>query len=326
MLASKSLYTPANEFEHEHLITLLLRKKRPLLDADTARIEEDISTLELEISSLERQMIMLMRKKDQLEHSLSRRKALLSPIRRLPSDVLLEIFSWAVHRPKNSLDVTTGVWPLGQVCGCWRDIVSTLPVLWSVVILQPPYTHHSVDILSHHFRRSAQFPLWIAIRTEGHVIDRRIFDMVLQKSALWKMVDMCARSKDLEKLASVSGNIPLLEELYVSTADTADFSTDALSSAPSLRRVNVESLEISQMPLNASLSILTHFSGTLHHLADIRYITQVQTLVEISILFFDDWDGPLDSSNLLPVRMEQLQSLTVNDMGMTLTFIRFKNF
>ncbi|PBK64154.1 hypothetical protein ARMSODRAFT_1088100 [Armillaria solidipes] len=301
-----------NESEREVTITAILRKKRPLLDADVSWIEKDIAAYEEELSNVENQIALLTRRKEQLERSLPRHKSLLAPVHRLPRDILVEIFCWAAHRPKNSLDVTKGVWPLGQVCGWWRDIVLTSPVLWSVVILNSPYRRNSVDILTHHFRRSAEFPLWIALTTRDSTIDGRVFDMVIEKSGLWKMMDICAYSKDLAKLSSVSGKIPLLEELYAFTEDNVRFSIDALSSAPSLRRVDLEPLKISQLPVNATF--LTHFSGTLHHLTDVRYIAQVQTLIDIRIMFCDDLHGPLDSGNLLPVRMEQLQFLTVNDM------------
>ncbi len=272
-----------NEYEREETIIAILRKKRPLLDADVLWIENDIAACEEELSNVENQIALLTRRKEQLERSLPRRKSLLAPVHRPPRDILVEIFRWAAHRPKNSLDVTKGVWPLGQVCGWWRDIVLTSPVLWSVVILDSPYTRHSVDILTRHFRRSAQFPLWIAVTTRDSTIDGRVFDMVIEKSGLWKMMDICAYSKDLAKLSSVSGKIPLLEELYVFPEDNVHFSTDALSSAPSLRRVDLEPLKISQLPVNATL--LTHFSGTLRHLTDVRYIAQVHTLVDIRIMF-----------------------------------------
>lgn len=302
-----------NESEREVTITAILRKKRPLLDADVLWIENDIAACEEELSNVENQIALLTRRKEQLERSLPRCKSLLAPVHRLPRDILVEILRWAAHRPKNSLDVTKGVWPLGQVCGWWWDIVVTSPILWSVVILKPPYMRHSVDILTQHFRRSAEFPLWIAVECGEIMNGDRVFDMVIQKSALWKLVDMRASSStELVKLSSVSGNIPLLEELYVSTTWKERFSTDALSSAPSLRRVDLELMEISQLPLNAGL--LTHFSGTFCCLADIQYIVQIQTLIEILILISDDPDGPLDSDNLLPVRMEKLQFLSVNDV------------
>ncbi|KAK0245179.1 hypothetical protein EDD85DRAFT_963895 [Armillaria nabsnona] len=303
-----------SDYEREAIITSILRKKRPLLDADVSWIQKDIGAYGEELSNLETQITLLIRRKKELERSHSRCISLLSPVHRLPRDIMLEIFRWAAHRPKNSLDVTKGVWPLGQVCGWWWDIVLASPILWSVVILKPPYTRHSVDILTHHLRRSAELPLWIVLRIGDRANDRRIFDMVIQKSGLWKMIDMSAPSKDLAKLPSVSGNILLLEELYVCTgSDKVHFSTNALSSAPLLRRADLEPLEISQLSLNASF--LTHFSGTLHHLADIQHIAQIQTLIEIQILFFDDPDsGPLDSGNLLPVRMDQLQFLSVNNV------------
>ncbi|KAK0446565.1 uncharacterized protein EV420DRAFT_1570102 [Desarmillaria tabescens] len=264
------------------MITSILRKRRPLLDVDVSWIEKDIAAYEQELSNLKTQVALLKHQKEQLERSLSRHKSLLSPIHRLPCDILVEIFRWAAHRPKSSLDVTKGVWPLGQVCGWWRDIVLASPILWSVVILEPPYTRHSVDILTHHFCHSAELPLWIAVTAGDSVNDRRVFDMVIQKSALWKMVDICTPLKDLEKLSSVSGNIPFLEELYVYAEGKVYFSTDALSSAPSLRRAGLQPLEI-------------------------------QTLIDVRILFFDDADGPLDFDNPLPVKMERLQFLAVYD-------------
>ncbi len=238
-------------------------------------------------------------------------KSLLSPVHRLPRDIILEIFRWAAHCPKNSLDVTKGVWPLGQVCGWWRDIVLTSPILWSVITLKPPYARCSVDILTHHFYRSANSPLWIAVKIGASMNDGRVFDMVVQKSTLWKMVDMNAPLTNLEKLSCVSGNIPLLEELYISTTWKAHFSTDALSSAPSLQHLDLKLMEISQLPLNADF--LTHFSGSFRHLVDIQRIAQIQTLVEVCIILGDDLDGPLDSGNL-PVRMEQLRFLSVNNL------------
>ncbi|PBK68374.1 hypothetical protein ARMSODRAFT_1040859 [Armillaria solidipes] len=303
---------PDDESECEVAITAILRKKRPLLDADVSWIGKGVVAYERELSNVETQITLLIRRREQLERSLSRHKSLLSPVHRLPRDIILDIFRWAAHRPKNSLDATKGVWPLGQVCGWWQDIVLTSPILWSVVILKPPYTRRSVDILTHHFCRSANCPLWIAAKIEDSTNGGRVFDMVIQKSPLWKMVDMNASLTNLEKLSSVSGNIPLLEELYISTTWKAHFSTDALSSAPSLRLLDLELMEISQLPLNAGF--LTHFSGSFRHLVDIQRIAQIQSLVEMCIILCDDSDGPLDFGNLLPVRMEQLQFLSVNNV------------
>ncbi|KAK0439014.1 hypothetical protein EV421DRAFT_2037594 [Armillaria borealis] len=311
-MLSDSTRLPDDKSECEVMITAILRKERPLLDADVSWIEKDVVAYEQELFDLEIQVTQLIRQRERLECSLSRRKSVLSPIHRLPRDIIVEVFRWVVHHPKNSLDATKGVWPLGQVCGWWRDIVSTSPVLWSVVILNPPYTRHSVDILTHHFCRSAESPLWIAVKTGDSTNDGRVFDMVIQKSGLWKMVCINAPLTNLEMLSSISGNIPLLEELYVFCRRQAHFSTDALSSAPSLRRADLEAMEISHLPLNASL--LTHFTGTLYHLADIQYIAPIQTLIDIRILFCDNPDGPLDSGNLLPVEMEQLQFLSVTDV------------
>ncbi|KAK0197880.1 hypothetical protein F5146DRAFT_972383 [Armillaria mellea] len=138
-----SAQLPDDESEREVTITAILRKKRPLLDIHVSWIEKDIAAYEEELSSVKNQIALLTRRKEELERYLPRRKSLLAPVHRLPRDITVEILRWAVYCPENSLDITKGVWPLGQVCGWWRDIVLTSPVLWSVVILVSPFTRHS---------------------------------------------------------------------------------------------------------------------------------------------------------------------------------------
>lgn len=56
----------------------------------------------------------------------------------------------------------------------------------------------------------------------------RILAKVLEKLTLWKMMDMRARPDDLVRLCSLSDNISLLEEYYLSITEIMSFSTDVL--------------------------------------------------------------------------------------------------
>ncbi|KAF7317413.1 hypothetical protein HMN09_00477700 [Mycena chlorophos] len=55
-------------------------------------------------------------------------KSVLSPIRRLPAEILGEIF---VHYTKNNEG--TAPWKLGHICHSWRIVALGLPALWAEV-------------------------------------------------------------------------------------------------------------------------------------------------------------------------------------------------
>lgn len=62
-----------------------------------------------------------------LEDQLSRTLAYLSPIRRLPMELLREIFMWSfeVH--------PCSAWVLAAVCTSWRRLALRIPLIWSKV-------------------------------------------------------------------------------------------------------------------------------------------------------------------------------------------------
>ncbi|KAG7453256.1 uncharacterized protein BT62DRAFT_878843, partial [Guyanagaster necrorhizus] len=66
-----------------------------------------------------------------MEEALAIYKRVLSPVRRLPPELLMEIFSWTrnsqsyhVHRMKGS------PWVVSHVCKTWRAAALSCPELW----------------------------------------------------------------------------------------------------------------------------------------------------------------------------------------------------
>ncbi|KAK0185081.1 hypothetical protein F5146DRAFT_1125423 [Armillaria mellea] len=110
-----------------------------------------------------------------------------APIRRLPRDILLEIFSLS-----SSLNPDAGdyPWTLGHVCRWWRDIVHSSPPLWSFVVLCQPY---DPEIIETQLQRSGNYvPLSVYISTH----DR---DRGTQNSAIVdRVMDLCHRWSKLE--------------------------------------------------------------------------------------------------------------------------------
>ncbi|KAJ7871016.1 hypothetical protein B0H13DRAFT_1458000, partial [Mycena leptocephala] len=62
---------------------------------------------------------------------------ILSPLRRVPPEVLAEIFSWTVPAVTNTsnpdpgkVDVAAGPWVLTYVSSLWRAVAVSNPLLW----------------------------------------------------------------------------------------------------------------------------------------------------------------------------------------------------
>ena len=62
-----------------------------------------------------------------LEEQLLHTMAYLSPIRRLPADVLSDIFMWSFE------DYSCQAWILASVCSSWRRLALRMPRIWSKV-------------------------------------------------------------------------------------------------------------------------------------------------------------------------------------------------
>ncbi|PBK93808.1 hypothetical protein ARMGADRAFT_928211, partial [Armillaria gallica] len=63
-------------------------------------------------------------------------KSILHPIRYVPDDVVLEVFTAVVVSGKeSSVSTDTGLWACSRVCRRWRALVLTTPSLWSDINL-----------------------------------------------------------------------------------------------------------------------------------------------------------------------------------------------
>ncbi|KAI0692714.1 hypothetical protein BC835DRAFT_31981 [Cytidiella melzeri] len=95
----------------------------------------------------------------------------LTPINRLPSEILGAIFEHVLD-PNFSADVSLKLmdfkWlDIQSVCRHWRDVALTTPVLWSHVRIVYPYRESFPKTLLINLGRSGTVPLSICLRDEG---------------------------------------------------------------------------------------------------------------------------------------------------------------
>ncbi|THU82284.1 hypothetical protein K435DRAFT_934072, partial [Dendrothele bispora CBS 962.96] len=113
------------------------------------QIEPDIARYESEIARLEDTLATLRARRDELKRYQGEYKTLLSPIRRMPKNILLEIFSivcsesggslsmpktrYSLRRRKDHRVITATTLSLSQICSFWRGVVKNSPCLWSTL-------------------------------------------------------------------------------------------------------------------------------------------------------------------------------------------------
>ncbi len=104
------------------------------LTVDVPDVLLDIEGSNKELEILAPLYAAISRRFEQVKVDIASHKSLLSPIRRLPEDVLLSIFH---HVPVNSLDPLCSPWLFGQVCAHWRSLSKSSPSLWSRIVIGP---------------------------------------------------------------------------------------------------------------------------------------------------------------------------------------------
>ncbi|KAG7440585.1 uncharacterized protein BT62DRAFT_822915, partial [Guyanagaster necrorhizus] len=62
---------------------------------------------------------------------LAKYRYFIAPIRRVPNEILSEIFSFTCADMSDSVDIVSGApWVLSHVCSLWRSICLSSPRLW----------------------------------------------------------------------------------------------------------------------------------------------------------------------------------------------------
>ncbi|KIM76273.1 hypothetical protein PILCRDRAFT_52577, partial [Piloderma croceum F 1598] len=96
-------------------------------------VQADISRLDGKITRLQAVLDGLTNKRDALQTYTHSHTALVAPIRRLPPEVLLEIFLH-YNNENNISDFQLNTAPLllGSMCSRWRAIALSTPRLWTL--------------------------------------------------------------------------------------------------------------------------------------------------------------------------------------------------
>ncbi|KAK7022101.1 hypothetical protein R3P38DRAFT_2710032 [Favolaschia claudopus] len=154
-------------------------------DAEVAEIrsllagpEENLARLNAEIEALERALIELREKREALKQPIDAHRALISPIRLLPFDILAEIFLACLPSKREALiDESKAPLLLGRICRHWRAVAYSTPALWSSIHIPwesecPPAILAKLEtVVDAWLRRSAACSLSVSLAVPYHAVD-----------------------------------------------------------------------------------------------------------------------------------------------------------
>ena len=223
-------YAPSDE-ECLEINNILEQPRARLL-----QIEEEISRVEKILSDLHRE-------RDSVSDAIDKYAILLTPIRRIPRDVLQEIFIRCLPTDRNAVMASNEA-PLllGRVCSSWRTTSRSTPQLWSTIHIPIPRHHasfYALDIPPGDYSelagkvvevratvardwllRSGSCPLDISLNQWDEApstdpdLPRPLLTVIVPFSERWRKVSITAPIQSLSSITALSpAALPNLESL-----------------------------------------------------------------------------------------------------------------
>ncbi|KAJ6592314.1 hypothetical protein DFH09DRAFT_1358042 [Mycena vulgaris] len=227
----------------------ILATNRPPLEPEILRIRSVIAEerarktrLDAQIAALEATLNKFTEDRHVLEAEILGYEGTLSPLRRMPPELLSLIFTLA-RRPSGD----PAPWTVSQVCRRWREIAIYQPSFWASVVLDLGTDRIVTPFrLEAHLQRSGNLPLKVSIisrfKNQHTPQSVGLLNIIANYCARWETVEIWGRPSLYLLLAGVRGYLPILRSLDV-MLDLFDGDAvpalDAFELAPNLYRATV---------------------------------------------------------------------------------------
>ncbi|KAK0192150.1 hypothetical protein F5146DRAFT_1222339 [Armillaria mellea] len=284
-------FVPGPQLQNTNsLVSQILRGSRPLVDSDHALFNAEIVELEQLQSMYAAQLEEIQLRQCAVLKALERRKSIYTPIRRLPRDILIAIFDsvcdswwqdvdeiWCLPHRLHSLNVSGPLWTLSRVCGIWRDTLHSSPASWArKLVVQAPFSKYAPEILQTYLKLTGEHPLNLHVDCPEPIKDDLILSLLVQSSQRWKNLRIITIKHHMHHFESIS-HFPALQAIDITIYDAygSDYHLDMCLNAPQLRQASLRGHKLHQIKLPPRV---THFSGTIAGLEDLRLLSQLPKL------------------------------------------------
>lgn len=284
----------SNDAPTEHEITMIM-------DA-VHRAEAEVETLTEQLARGVTWRELTLFKHEKATQFVSEHRAIISPIRRLPPEILQEIFLHAVDSGPNAItyypwhNVANIPYGISQVSVLWRRTALNTPALWARIptvpierqfTTKPRYLAFLAEVLS----RTRGAPLELSFYGPDRMASdgpHPAIEMLIAHSMSWKKVTIEVPSLELSMFDAIKGRLALLETLTIRgwyfISPNSDIPIDVFHDAPRLR-------EVSLFHTNSKMITLP-FSQLVHYHQEEVHVAQLNGL------FISSWSSTLRSLSL----------------------------
>lgn len=273
------------------------------LEQVLSRLDKEVAEFEVLSQNIHSVLKSLKERKFQVEKDIKCTKGILSPIRRLPDEILSEIILYALgcprrisipqsrlydYRRQDEYVYHQLLWTFTQVSQRWREVTISQSLLWYNISVeyphksQPPTLEH-VEMLTTILSRARLRPLHLdLVFASSNPVVEKLLKVTTASSRLWRNISLDMPADLFTKLSSIKNSIDLLETFHIKhgAGISAEKICTYFANAPSLRRVTCSG--IAHVPsLNLPWSQLTHFElndGTCLPLSFLRKLPNLRSL------------------------------------------------
>ncbi|PBK94022.1 hypothetical protein ARMGADRAFT_114102 [Armillaria gallica] len=219
------------------------------LNAHQAEVRASLAEVNAAIAKLEAERARIQEISCQYD-------TVLSPARRVPLEILTEIFLYTVETNPSfyhAFDLATEPWSLTQVCCTWRAAaLSFCPSIWNSMSIHTPKLGEMVkrdysSILNtvleraNHKSEGYVFHLCVSETEADEAVTNGVLDLLLQRSRDWDDARLSIPMTMLPALSAATGKLDILTCCHIYLADiwpqAHDREFNFLSAAPNLREV-----------------------------------------------------------------------------------------
>ncbi|KAJ7583059.1 hypothetical protein C8J56DRAFT_240126 [Mycena floridula] len=202
---------------------------RRMLSGSVASLRE----LDDRIATMQHELRTLLRQRRGKEREIDDYKSVLHPIRRLPQEILCEIFLSFVtenlddcnrrndEELVSTLNPSSTIWILPQISSYWRSIALSFPRMWSTVILitgnfDLNQLSEAIRMLGAQLYRSDNHQLSISITSRLDIRKSHpLLELLFSTSRRWKELSIHATIESLESFSPLRGSLPAMTTLHV---------------------------------------------------------------------------------------------------------------
>ncbi|KAL0576955.1 hypothetical protein V5O48_005026 [Marasmius crinis-equi] len=224
--------------------------------------KRELERYDEEINRARKSLEKLEEERGRLRKEMEGNQGLLSPVRRLPSEILQSIFTFLSESEGYSLAISKSgsvvhspTFNLSRTSTYWRRIVHSTPDLWrsiSIDVIGLDGKRRLVRLVNAYLENSGQSPLNIQITDDDFSPDDDqyiisvgntgldVFKALVMHSERWVKVDLRFRQDIFRMLETGSFQLPHLEELSMQSIQLTTTIRAACSKTSTLRTLKVD--------------------------------------------------------------------------------------